>query len=71
MSFDPILAIISIIFGIIVIVVPDVLGWIVGIFFILLGIWLLFDYMNKGQKKEVQSQQSQDAPPAQGPMEKK
>lgn len=68
MSFDPILAIISIIFGIIVIVVPDVLGWIVGIFFILLGIWLLFDYMNKGEKKVGQSSQ---APPPQSPMEKK
>jgi uncharacterized membrane protein HdeD (DUF308 family) len=68
MSFDPILAIISIIFGIIVIVVPDVLGWIVGIFFILLGIWLLFDYMNKGEKKGTQPSQ---APPTQPPMEKK
>lgn len=68
MSFDPILAIISIIFGIIVIVVPDVLGWIVGIFFILLGIWLLFDYMNKGEKKMGQPSQ---APPPPPPMEKK
>jgi predicted membrane protein len=68
MSFDPILAIISIIFGILVIAIPDILGWIVGIFFILLGIWLLLDYMNKGQKKGTEPSQ---APPAQAPMEKK
>ena len=73
MSFDPILALISILFGIIVIAVPDIIGWIVGIFFILLGIWLLLDYMNKGEgkgKKEkvettVKSQTVQE------PMEKK
>jgi predicted membrane protein len=51
MSFDPILALISIIFGIVVIAVPEIIGWLVGIFFVLLGIWLLLDYMNKGEKK--------------------
>lgn len=68
MSFDPILALISIIFGILVIVVPAILGWIVGIFFVLVGIWLLLDYFNKGEKKTSQAPQG---PVGQGPMEKK
>ncbi len=54
MDMDPILAVIAIIFGILVIAIPAILGWIVGIFFILVGIWLLIDYMNKGQKKGAQ-----------------
>jgi uncharacterized membrane protein HdeD (DUF308 family) len=40
----PILAILSIIFGLLVIVFPDFLQWIVGLFFILLGILTLIDY---------------------------
>ena len=47
MSFDPILALIAIIFGILVIVFEELLSWIVGIFFILVGLWLLWDYFNK------------------------
>jgi predicted membrane protein len=70
MSFDPILAIISIIFGILVIAVPDILGWLVGIFFILVGIWLLLDYMNRGQKREAPATQTKPQS-GQGPMEKK
>jgi len=76
MSLDPVLALISIIFGILVIAFEGLLRWIVGIFFILLGIWLLIDYMNKGEKKgtkappgpEQPKQQEQMAPP---PVEKK
>jgi uncharacterized membrane protein HdeD (DUF308 family) len=68
MSFDPILALISIIFGILVIAIPAILGWIVGIFFVLVGIWLLLDYFNKGEKKPMQTQQNQQG---QGPVEKK
>jgi uncharacterized membrane protein HdeD (DUF308 family) len=64
MDFDPILALISIIFGILVIAFPNLLSWIVGIFFILLGIWLLIDYLNKGEKKGAQAPQSQQQPPA-------
>lgn len=48
----PILAILCIIFGILVIVIPDLLGVIVGIFFILEGILLLTDYLElKGQQR--------------------
>lgn len=52
MNTNLILAIISVIFGILVIVFEGLLRWIVGIFFILLGIWLLIDYFgeNKGTK---------------------
>ncbi len=69
MSFDPILALISIIFGILVIAIPAILGWIVGIFFVLVGIWLLLDYFNKGEKKTNQA--PQQGPTGQGPVEKK
>jgi len=41
----PILAIICIIFGILVIVFPDLLQWIVGLFLIIQGILLLTDYL--------------------------
>lgn len=41
----PILAIICIIFGILVIVFPQILEWIVGLFLIIQGILMLTDYM--------------------------
>jgi putative Ca2+/H+ antiporter (TMEM165/GDT1 family) len=70
MSFDPILAIISIIFGIIVIAVPEIIGWIVGIFFVLLGIWLLLDYMNRGKEKGTTTT-TKTTEMSSGPPEKK
>ena len=53
MDMDPILALISIVFGILVIVFVGLLNWIVGIFFILLGIWLVYDYMSKKNEKSA------------------
>ena len=47
----PILAVLCIFFGILVIVKPDLLGIIVGIFFIIEGVLLLTDYL------ELRSQQ--------------
>jgi uncharacterized membrane protein HdeD (DUF308 family) len=41
----PILAIICIIFGVLVIVFPDLLEWIVGLFLIIQGVLLLTDYL--------------------------
>lgn len=41
----PILALIAIIFGILVIVFPDLLQWIVGLYFIIQGILLFTDYL--------------------------
>ena len=40
----PVLAIICIVFGVLVIVFPDLLEWIVGLFLIIQGILLLTDY---------------------------
>jgi uncharacterized membrane protein HdeD (DUF308 family) len=40
----PILAVIAIIFGILVIALPDLLQWIVGLYFIIQGILLFIDY---------------------------
>jgi uncharacterized membrane protein HdeD (DUF308 family) len=41
----PVLAVICIIFGIIVIAIPAVLQWVVGIFLIIQGVLLLTEYM--------------------------
>ncbi len=46
----PVLAIIAILFGILVIVFPDLLVWIVGLYFIIQGILLLADYMELRRK---------------------
>jgi uncharacterized membrane protein HdeD (DUF308 family) len=40
----PILALIAIIFGILVIILPELLVWIVGLYFIIQGILLFIDY---------------------------
>lgn len=46
----PILALIAIIFGILVIVFPDLLQWIVGLYLIISGILLFFDYYELRRK---------------------
>jgi len=46
----PILAVICIIFGVLVIVFPDLLEWIVGLFLIIQGILLLTDYLELKSK---------------------
>ncbi|WP_400208889.1 DUF3096 domain-containing protein [Candidatus Methanomassiliicoccus intestinalis] len=43
MNLSPWMAIISIIFGILVIVFRDLLNWIVGIFLIIWGLWTLYE----------------------------
>lgn len=46
----PILAVIAILFGILVIAFPDLLVWIVGLYFIIMGILLLLDYFELRRK---------------------
>jgi len=46
----PILALICIIFGVLVIVFPKLLEWIVGLFLIIQGILLLTDYLELRRK---------------------
>jgi len=41
----PVLALIAVIFGILVIIFPDLLQWIVGLYFIIQGILLFTDYI--------------------------
>ena len=53
----PVLAILCIIFGIIVIVKPDLVGIIIGIFLVIEGILLLTEYL------ELQRQQPPSPPP--------
>jgi uncharacterized membrane protein HdeD (DUF308 family) len=46
----PVLALIALVFGILVIVFPDLLQWIVGLYFIIQGVLFFADYfeMKKG-----------------------
>jgi len=53
----PVLAILCIIFGIIVIVIPNLVGIIIGIFLVIEGILLLTEYL------ELQRQQPPSPPP--------
>ena len=46
----PVLAIVSIIFGLLVIAFPSLLQWIVGLFFIIMGILTLIDYFELRSK---------------------
>ncbi|MGQ9565814.1 MAG: DUF3096 domain-containing protein [Candidatus Bathyarchaeales archaeon] len=46
----PIMALIAIIFGILVIVYPDLLQWIVGLYFIIQGILFFIDYFELRRK---------------------
>jgi uncharacterized membrane protein HdeD (DUF308 family) len=41
----PILALVAVIFGLLVIVLPELLQWIVGLYFIIQGVLLFTDYM--------------------------
>ena len=41
----PILTLIAIIFGLLVIAMPDLLQWIVGLYFIIQGVLLFTDYL--------------------------
>ncbi|MCJ7560217.1 hypothetical protein MUO79_06320 [Candidatus Bathyarchaeota archaeon] len=55
----PLLAAICIIFGIIVMVVPEILGVVVGIFLIIQGVLLLTEYMELKKQQPSQSSPSQ------------
>ena len=46
----PVLAFIAVIFGILVIVFPHMLQWIVGLYFIIQGILLYTDYLESKKK---------------------
>jgi len=58
----PILAVVCIVFGILVIVVPALLSLIVGVFFIIEGVLLLTEYMELQRQQQPRPQSS---PPAQ------
>jgi uncharacterized membrane protein HdeD (DUF308 family) len=53
----PVLAVLCLIFGIVVIVKPDILGIVVGIFFIIEGVLLLTDYLEL--RRQQQPRQAQ------------
>jgi uncharacterized membrane protein HdeD (DUF308 family) len=48
----PVLAVLCLIFGIVVIVKPDILGVVVGIFFIIEGVLLLTDYLELRRQQQ-------------------
>ncbi len=47
----PVLAVICIIFGIILFIVPQLVGYIIGLFLLIQGILLLVDYMESGRRE--------------------
>jgi len=51
----PVLAIVTIIFGVLVIVFPNLLAWIVGIFLIVQGILLLTEYYELQSRTTTQT----------------
>ena len=59
----PVLAIICIIFGILVIAIPALIAYILGIFLIIEGVLLLTDYL------ELKKQQPQQQPSSQSPSQ--
>ncbi len=59
----PVLAAICIIFGIIVIVFPDLVGIILGIFLIIQGILLLTDYMETNRQQPTYRKPYTTTPP--------
>jgi uncharacterized membrane protein HdeD (DUF308 family) len=46
----PVLALVAVIFGFLVIAFPDLLQWIVGLYFIIQGILLFLDYFELKRK---------------------
>jgi uncharacterized membrane protein HdeD (DUF308 family) len=53
----PVLAVLCLIFGIVVIVKPDILGIVVGIFFIIEGVLLLTDYLELRRQQQLRPAQ--------------
>ncbi len=51
MKLSPPWAVISIVFGTLVIVYNELLNLLVGLFFIILGIWFFVEYFQKGSSK--------------------
>ncbi len=47
----PVLAVICIIFGIILFIVPQLVGYIIGLFLLIQGILLLVDYMESSRRQ--------------------
>ncbi len=54
----PVLAVICIIFGIILFIVPQLVGYIIGLFLLIQGILLLVDYYDTGRRHSSSSPQS-------------
>lgn len=61
----PVLAVLCIIFGILLIIFPDLVGYIIGIFLIIQGILLLTDYIetNRQQSSRTRPYTAQPPPP--------
>jgi len=46
----PVLAVIAILFGIIIIIFPDLIGWIVGLYLIIQGILILTEILESSRR---------------------
>jgi len=60
----PVLAVICIIFGILLLIFPQLVGYIIGIFLLIQGILLLTDYYESNRQQSYQPRQTRPPPPS-------
>jgi uncharacterized membrane protein HdeD (DUF308 family) len=63
----PVLAVICIIFGILLLIFPDLVGYIIGIFLIIQGILLLTDYYESNRQQSYRQKRISRPPPPSSP----
>lgn len=65
----PVLAVLCLIFGILLILFPALVGYIIGIFLIIQGILLLTDYMESNRRNTPPQPRTYTPPPQEPPSE--
>ncbi|NLF88723.1 hypothetical protein GX563_07870 [Candidatus Bathyarchaeota archaeon] len=60
----PVLAVICLVFGVLLIIFPNLVGYIVGIFLIIQGIILLVNYMESNRQQQPMRRSTRPPPPS-------
>lgn len=60
----PVLAVICLVFGVLLIIFPNLVGYIVGIFLIIQGIILLVNYMESNRQQQPMRRSTTPPPPS-------
>jgi hypothetical protein len=66
----PVLAVICLVFGVLLLVFPQLVGYIIGIFLLIQGILLLVNYMENRQNTKAAKRAEPPPPPPPPPVEK-